>query len=131
MFGGSYFSFDDDDNKVQCSYNHQKGNESTETEIPLTVLLCLFNSLKLSNALYALKNSGNISSDNGLSPGWRLAINRTNAGLLSIGNLGTNFSEIVIEIQTFSLKKIYYLKISSGKWRPFCLVLNVLRGLDC
>ena len=40
--------------------------------------------------------------------------------------LGTNFSEILIEIHTFSLKKML-LKMSSGKWRPFCLDLNVLK----
>ena len=38
---------------------------------------------------------------------------------------GTNFSEIVIEIHTFSFKKTH-LKMSSSKWSPFCLGLNVL-----
>ena len=66
-----------------------------------------------------------ICSDNGLSPGRRQAIIWTNAGILLIGPLGTNFSEILNEIQTFSLKKMH-LKMSSGKWRPFCLGLNVL-----
>ena len=66
-----------------------------------------------------------IGSDNGLSPGRRQAIIWTNAGILLIGPLGTNLSEILIEIQTFSLKKIR-LKMSSAKWRPFCLGLNVL-----
>ena len=45
--------------------------------------------------------------------------------MLLIGPLGTNFSEILIEILTFSFKKMR-LKVSSGKWRPFCLGLNVL-----
>ena len=45
---------------------------------------------------------------------------------LSIGMSETNFSVILIEIQTFSLKKMH-LKMSSGKWWPFCLDLNVLR----
>ena len=49
----------------------------------------------------------------------------TSAGLLSIGILGTNFGEIVIKIQTFSVTKMH-LKVSSGKWRPFWLGLNVL-----
>ena len=40
-----------------------------------------------------------------------------------IGPLGTNFNETSIEIHTFSFKKIH-LKLSSGKWRPFCLGLN-------
>ena len=66
-----------------------------------------------------------ISSDNGLSPGRRQAIIWTNAGILLIGPLGTNFSEILIEIHTFSFKKMHF-KLSSGKWRPFCLGLNVL-----
>ena len=43
-----------------------------------------------------------IGSDNGLSPNRRQAIIWTNAGLLLIGPLGTNLSEILIEIVTFS-----------------------------
>ena len=39
-----------------------------------------------------------IGSDNGLSPGRRQAIIWTNDGILLIGPLGTNFSEILIEI---------------------------------
>ena len=66
-----------------------------------------------------------IGSDNGLSPGRRQAIIRTNAGLLLIEPLGTNFSDISIEILIFSLKKMR-LKVSSAKRRPFCLDLNVL-----
>ena len=66
-----------------------------------------------------------IGSDNGLSPGRRQAIIWTNAGILSIGLLGTNFNEILIEIHTFSFKKLH-LKMSSAKRRPFCLGLNVL-----
>ena len=64
-------------------------------------------------------------SDNGLSPIWRQAIIWTNAGILLIGPLGTNFSEILIGVQTFSFKKLH-LKMSSAKSRPFCLGLNVL-----
>ena len=41
-------------------------------------------------------------SDNGLSPGRRQAIIWTNAGILLIGSLGTNFGENLIEILTFS-----------------------------
>ena len=66
-----------------------------------------------------------IGSDNGLSPGRRQAIIWTNAGILLIGPLGTNFSEILIAIETVSFKK-KHLKMSSGKCRPFCLGLNVL-----
>ena len=66
-----------------------------------------------------------IGSDNGLSPGRRHAIIWTNAGILLIEPLGTNFIEILIGIQTFSFNKMH-LKMSSAKWRPFCLGLNVL-----
>ena len=66
-----------------------------------------------------------IGSDNGLSPGRHQAIIWTNAGMLLFGPVGSNFSENLIEIDTFSLKKMH-LKPSSAKWRPFCLGLNVL-----
>ena len=62
-----------------------------------------------------------IGSDSDLSQ----AIIWTNAGVLLNGPLGTNFIEILIGIQIFSLKKMH-LKMSSAKWRPFCLGLNVL-----
>ena len=65
-----------------------------------------------------------IDSDNGLSPDRRQAIIWTNAVILLIGHLWTNFSEILIGIQTFSLKKMQ-LKMSAGKWWPFCLGFNV------
>ena len=72
-----------------------------------------------------VNNLTTIGSVNGSSPGRRKAITWTNAGILLIGPLGTNFSEILIEIPKFSFKKMH-LKVSSGKWRPFCLGLNEL-----
>ena len=42
-----------------------------------------------------------IGSDNGLSPERRQAIIWANAGILLIGPMGTNFSEILIVILTF------------------------------
>ena len=67
-----------------------------------------------------------IGSDNGLSPERRQATIWINAGILLIRPLGTNFSDILIEIQTFLLKKIC-LKMSSAKCCSFRLGLNVLR----
>ena len=67
-----------------------------------------------------------IGSDDDLSPERRQAIIWTNAGILLIRPLGTNFSEILMEIQTFSLKKIR-MKMSSVKCCSFLLGLNVLR----
>ena len=69
-----------------------------------------------------------IGSDNGLSPRRRQAIIWTNAGILLFRPLGTKFSDILIEIPTFSFKKMH-LKMSSAKWRPFCLGPNVLKGV--
>ena len=65
-----------------------------------------------------------IGSDNGLLPGQYQAIIWTNAGIILIRNLGTGFSEILSEIQTFSFKKMHLNK--STKWGQFCLSLNVL-----
>ena len=69
-----------------------------------------------------------IGSDNGLSPDRRQAIIWINAGILLIGPLATKFNEILIEIHIFLFKEMH-LKMSSGKWRPFCLGLNVLRDI--
>ena len=62
----------------------------------------------------------------GLDNGRRQAIIWTNAGIFLFGPLGSYLCEIVIEIDTFSLKKMH-LKLSSAEWRPSCLGLNVLR----
>ena len=67
-----------------------------------------------------------IGSDNGLSPGRRQAIIWTNAWILLIRPLGRNYSETLIENHIFSFKKILF-KVSSVKWQPFCLGLNVLK----
>ena len=66
-----------------------------------------------------------IGSDNGLSPGQRKAIICNNTGILLIGPSETSFKEILVNILTFSFKKMH-LKMSSGKCRPFFLGLNVL-----
>ena len=62
-----------------------------------------------------------IGSDNGLLPGRCQAIICTNAGIMLIGPLGKNVSEI----DTFSFKKLH-LNMSSAKWRLFRLGLNEL-----
>ena len=69
-----------------------------------------------------------IGSDNDLSSGRRQAIIWTNAGILFIQTLGTNFSEILSEIHAVSFNKMH-LKMSSAKWRQFCLGHNVLRAI--
>ena len=54
---------------------------------------------------------------------------KTSAGLLSIGPLRRNLSEILIKIQNFSLMKMH-LKISSAKWWPFYPVGDELKALS-
>ena len=80
--------------------------------------------------IYASLNWAIIGSDNGLSPVQREAIIWTNAEILLIGPSETNFSEIVIGIETFLFKKLY-LKTSSAKRRLFCLGLNELMQMWC
>ena len=47
--------------------------------------------------------------------------------MFSLKNLARKgLSEILIAIHTSSFKKMH-LKMSSGKWRSFCLGLNVLK----
>ena len=66
-----------------------------------------------------------ICSNNVLSPGRRQAIFWTNAGVLLIGPLRTNSSEILIQENTF--ENVIW------KWRPFFLGLNVVKkfGIYC
>ena len=66
-----------------------------------------------------------IGSDNGLSHSQRQTIIWIDTGMMLIWTWGTKFSEVLSEIQTFSLVKMH-LKMSSGKWQQFCLGLNVL-----
>ena len=66
------------------------------------------------SAAYMSVNCVSVGSGNGLSPVLLQAINWTNAGLLSIGPIGTNFSWIRIEIQNFSFRQMH-LKMTSAK----------------
>ena len=63
----------------------------------------------------------------GLRPGRRQTIICTNAGLSLNGPLGTNFSEISIEMHASSFKKMY-LKTSPAKWRLFRLNVSIPLG---
>ena len=58
--------------------------------------------------MYASLNCDIIGSDKGLSPVRCQANIWTNARILLIGHLGTNFSEILIGVQTFSFKKFLF-----------------------
>ena len=62
-----------------------------------------------------------IGSHNGLSPGRHQAIIWTNAGILLIGPLGTNFSEIAIEIHIFSFKIFFEIVV----WKLAAILLQL------
>ena len=62
---------------------------------------------------------------NGLLPGSRHAVIGTNAGILLIEPLVTNFGEILIESHIFELEKMQ-LKLLFVKWQTFCIGLNVV-----
>ena len=70
-------------------------------------------------------NHAIIGSENGLLLDRHQAIIWTNVGKLLIGLIWTNFSKIIIEIYKFLLNKMHLI-MSSGKWQPFRLALNVL-----
>ena len=100
----------------------------------VVIMLCIFIHAKVDSAPLELTHWGRvmhicvsrltiITSDNGLLPGRRQAIIWTNAGILLIWPLGTNFREILIKIHTFSLMKMHF-KMLPAKWQPFCLSLN-------
>ena len=61
--------------------------------------------------------------------GLRQAMIWTNAGILLIGRLGTEFSEILFEIYTFSFTKVHF-KMSSGP-QCFELIRNRYTSWPC
>ena len=67
-----------------------------------------------------------IGSDNGFLLRWCQANIWTNAWILVIWPLRTNFIENLLGIQRFLVKKMH-LKMLSVMWRSFCLGLNVLK----
>ena len=70
-----------------------------------------------------------IGSDNGLSPERRQTIIWTDAEILLAGPLGTNFSEILVGIQTFSFRTIL-LKMSLSGVPDFFDRNKILSGYD-
>ena len=67
-----------------------------------------------------------IGSEKGLSPGRRQAMSWTNVLILLSRTLENKFQWNLKQIYKFSFKKMH-LKMSSAKWRQFCLGLNVLK----
>ena len=111
-------------------------NEKFSILIMISLMLALKNPFGNKPALVQLTHWGRVThicvskltiigSDNGLSPGRRQAIIWTNAGILLIRTVGTNFSKILGKIHSFSFSKIH-LKMSSAKWHLFGLGLNEL-----
>ena len=70
-----------------------------------------------------------IGSDNGLLPSWHQAIIWTSAGILLIGPLGTNLSEIFIRIHIFSRRCIWKCCWENGD--PFVSASIYLSFSNC
>ena len=75
--------------------------------------------------IYTLVNSTITGSNNGLSPRWCQAIIWIKCWNILSGPLWTKLSGYLIGINAFSFKEMH-VGISSVKWRPFFLSLNVL-----
>ena len=111
--------------KLYCISNgHAAIWNVTRFQLLRHTLLCLTHWGRVTHICVSKLTS--IGSDNGLSPGRRQAIIWSNAGILLIRPLGTNFSEFLIEMPTISFKQMR-LRLSSAKWWPFCLGLNELK----
>ena len=82
------------------------------------IITFLFENMYLKWSAKYPVNYISLGSCNGLSPVRRQSIIWTNADLLLICPLGTNFNEIWIQVLIFPFKKMR-LKISSAKWHPF------------
>ena len=78
----------------------------------LVMIFGIFHNIEAEWRIYASVYKAIIGWDNGLSPGRRQDIIITNAGLLLIRSSGTNFGEIVIEIHTFSFRKMHLKMLS-------------------
>ena len=68
-------------------------------------------------------------SDNGLSPGRHQARICTNSGSNVNRTLRNKLQWNFDRIHTFSFKKMH-LKMSSGKWRPFCVGFSALKYIS-
>ena len=76
--------------------------------------------------IYALLNEAIIGSDNVMSPVWRQATIWTNAGILLISHGKQISMKFSSKYNNVFFEKMR-LKMSSGKWRPFCLGLSMSR----
>ena len=107
------------------------GNKSSSVQ----VMACCQEAIKLAHThpptyMYMSLKWTIIDSGTGLSPVRRQAITWTNAGLLSIGLVGTNFSEILIRILLSSFRKMHSKMPSAkmevgavlpmGRWASSC-----------
>ena len=92
-------------------------------KISMAYSVVIFNSLRPSDSYIYISKLTISGSDYDLSPDRCKVIDWTNAEILLIGPLGTNFSEIIILIQTFSFKKWvwkYSWKMAAIFSRPQC-----------
>ena len=105
---------------LHLNLRHEIGHQDSSSSDGCQEWHALLTHLPLVLHIYASENWVSIGLDNGFSPNQRQAIIWTNAGLLPIGPLGIKLQWNFIKIQNASFTKMH-LKISSAKWRQFCL----------
>ena len=89
------------------NWDNVSPNKKTSVFLLISLIMFSANSMTFTKKLYEILPL--------LSPVRHQAITWTSAGLLSIGTLGTNFSEIRIKIFIHKM----HLNVSAAKWRPF------------
>ena len=117
-------------NNRQMSYEYYAEASVWEIFMPTfhIFIWLVINSLRPSDAFICVGNLIIIGSENSLSPGRRQAIIWTNDGILLIGPLGTNFSEILIEnswgfLQENAFENII-CEMAAILWEPQCVNLG-------
>ena len=89
-------------------------------------MFSMLNSLRSSDTIWRCRTGSTLVQVINMSPVRHQAVIWTNVDLLLIGPLGTNFSDIMNKIQTFSQNKMH-MKMLSPKWQPFCSGPTVLK----
>ena len=92
-------------NHIQSHENYTPKWKARPVNTTKLSIVCSHIWMQAECCIYASVNGVTIGSDHHLSPVQHQAIIWTSAGLLLIGSLETNISEIWIKIQQFSYKK--------------------------
>ena len=102
IFNGPKHILEDHSTEIDCKFFNFRGSQ---VKFHKGSIGCLSHWGRVTHI--CVGNLTIIGSDNGLSPGPCQAIIWTNTGILFIGTVGTNFSDISNQILTFSFKEMH------------------------